>query len=129
MISILFLLCCRNIKHNLDMYKEILTYLYHKIKPFLTWRILLCFGMAWMITNGWCYIFIGMGTAFNISWMRNVGLGYLAFLWLPTTPEKLVTFPISIWIHKKLFPKHSVDVLEQRFKIEKEASLQRSKNK
>ena len=29
---------------------------------------------------------------------------YLAFLWLPITPEKVVTIPIAIWFVRKLFP-------------------------
>ena len=68
-------------------------------------RFLLCFGLAWMITNGWCYIFIGVGTFYEIGWMLALGSAYLAFLWLPFTPEKIVTVPIAIAFLKWFFPK------------------------
>lgn len=129
LILILIYGCIFIIKNNYDWYKGILFKCYHKIKPYLTWRILLCFGMAWMITNGWCYIFIFFGSLFHLNWMRNIGLGYLAFLWLPCTPEKLITIPIAIWFHKRLFPKHSTEFLESKLKEEREASPKRSKNK
>ena len=32
-------------------------------------RLLLCFAAGWMITNGWSYIFIVVGTMFNIKWI------------------------------------------------------------
>ena len=28
-------------------------------------RFLLCFGLAWLITNGWCYILFGIGTCLS----------------------------------------------------------------
>ena len=68
-------------------------------------RFLLCFGLAWMITNGWCYIFIGVGSYYDIGWMFYVGTTYLAFLWLPITPEKIVTIPLAIAFLKLLFPR------------------------
>ena len=67
-------------------------------------RFLLCFGIGWMITNGWSYIVFALGTFFNIPWMIAVGGAYLAFLWLPISPEKIVTVAIAIWLLKKLFP-------------------------
>lgn len=75
------------------------------VKPFLNWRFLVSFFTAWMITNGWSYIFVAVGGFLNIKWMLNVGLWYQAFLWLPITPEKLVTFPIAMGLHRLLFPK------------------------
>ena len=68
-------------------------------------RLLLCFGIAWMITNGWSYILIGLGTFFDINWMVAVGSAYLAFLWLPISPEKIITIPIAITLLRLLFPK------------------------
>ena len=61
------------------------------------------FGIAWMITNGWCYVFIALGTWLHIKWMRITGWSYLAFLWLPVTPEKIVTVPLGAFIKKILF--------------------------
>ncbi len=81
---------------------------------------MICFGLAWMITNGWSYLFVLFGTWFSIKWMRNVGLGYLAFLWIPGTPEKLITIPIAMWLRKLFFPKHShIDSDIKREKDEK----------
>jgi hypothetical protein len=66
--------------------------------------LFLSFLIAWMITNGWAYIFIGVGAYLDIKWMSAIGTGYVAFLWLPCTPEKLITVPISVFIYK-LFKK------------------------
>ena len=79
-----------------------------KLKKFVQFimnpRLLLCFGLAWIITNGWSYIVFAVGTYFGIEWMIAVGGGYLAFLWLPVSPEKIVTVAISIVLLRFLFP-------------------------
>ena len=67
-------------------------------------RFLLCFGLAWLITNGWSYILMAVGTLFQIGWMMAVAGAYLDFLWLPFTPEKVITVTISIFLLKRLFP-------------------------
>ena len=67
-------------------------------------RLLLCFGLAWIITNGWSYILFVIGTYYNIGWMLAVSGAYLTFLWLPISPEKLVTVAISIALLRFLFP-------------------------
>jgi len=67
------------------------------------WRTFISFLLAWSITNGWCYVFIVLGTWLHIKWMKITGWSYLAFLWLPTTPEKLVTIPLGVAIKKLLF--------------------------
>ena len=67
-------------------------------------RLLLCFGIAWIITNGWSYILFAIGTYYNIGWMLAVSGAYLTFLWLPISPEKLVTVAISIALLRFLFP-------------------------
>ena len=72
---------------------------------FLNPHLLLCFGLAWMITNGWCYLFILFGSIFRIGWMAAVGGGYAALLWLPFTPEKIATVFISIVLLRLIFPK------------------------
>lgn len=68
-------------------------------------RLLLCLAIAWMITNGWSYILFGLGMLWKINWMRAVGGAYMGFLWLPFTPEKLVTVAIAILLLRLLFPK------------------------
>lgn len=101
---LLTILLNKAIRRNKDDIVESVKMLWHKIKPYLTWHFLLCFGIAWMITNGWSYVFIILGKALSIKWMLTIGASYLAFLWLPITPEKVVTIPIAIWFVRKLFP-------------------------
>lgn len=67
-------------------------------------HLLLCYGLAWMITNGWSYVLLVIGMWLDISWMVAVGTAYLAFLWLPVSPEKIVTFAITIALLRWLFP-------------------------
>ena len=67
-------------------------------------KLLLCLAIAWMITNGWSYVVFAVGTALGIEWMIAVGGAYLAFLWLPISPEKIVTVAIAIFLLKWLFP-------------------------
>lgn len=67
-------------------------------------RFLLCFGIAWLITNGWSYIMLGVGTYFGIGWMIAVATAYLAFLWLPVSPEKIATVLIAMALLRFLFP-------------------------
>ncbi len=67
-------------------------------------RLLLCMGIAWLITNGWSYILFAIGTALENEWMLAVSGAYLAFLWLPISPEKLVTVAIAIALLRLLFP-------------------------
>lgn len=68
-------------------------------------RLLLCFGIAWMITNGWAYVLLGLGIFFDSVWMQAVGGAYLGLLWIPMTPEKIITVAISIFLLRVLFPK------------------------
>ena len=94
-------------------------------------RFLLCFGLAWMITNGWCYIFIAAGTFYDIEWMFYVGTTYLAFLWLPITPEKIITIPLAIAFLKMFFPKdqQTLAVLMQMYQKAKDAIKGKKKAK
>lgn len=66
---------------------------------------LLCFGLAWMITNGWCYLFLLFGSWFSCTWMTIVGGAYASLLWLPFTPEKLLTLGLAILFLKWFFPR------------------------
>lgn len=67
-------------------------------------RLIICWMIGWLITNGWSYILFGIGTYLEIPWMIAVSGAYLAFLWLPISPEKLVTFAIAIALLRWLFP-------------------------
>ncbi len=80
-------------------------------------RLLLCFGIAWMITNGWCYVLTALGKLLDITWMMVVGASYAGLLWLPFTPEKLLTVIIAIFLLKLIFPhdKNTLAVLREEF--------------
>lgn len=105
-------------------------------------HLLICFGIAWMITNGWCYVFMAVGGWLEIGWMAAVGAGYAAFLWIPFTPEKLVTVVISIFLLRIIFPndektlkvlKDDLEVLKSKFRskkaVLKEKKAQKAQNK
>lgn len=61
------------------------------------------FIIAWIITNGHAYILLGVGMTLGIPWMEWYGATYLAILWMPFTPEKVITFPLAFFIEKQLF--------------------------
>ncbi len=67
-------------------------------------RLLLCFGLAWIITNGWAYITAAIAMWLKLEWLAAVAGGYLAALWIPFTPEKIITVIIAIFLLKLLFP-------------------------
>ena len=67
-------------------------------------RLLLCFGIAWFITNGWSYVFAILGTYFGITWMTVTGISWLTILWFQFSPEKIVTLFITICLLRWLFP-------------------------
>ena len=72
---------------------------------FLNPRLLLCLGLGWLVTNGWAYILLALGTALRVGWMVAVSTAYMAFLWFPFTPEKLLTILIAIALLRLFFPK------------------------
>ena len=75
------------------------------LKPFLNFKFLLSFGVAWIITNGWAYICLGLSTIAKIGWLQIVSSTYIAILYLPFTIEKLITIPLAIFLQEVLFPK------------------------
>lgn len=85
------------------MFRRFFTKLKCKIKPYLTPTMIISFSIAWYITNGWAYTMLGIGLIIDITWMRNIGLAYLTILFLPFTPEKLITIPLAIFIQKIVF--------------------------
>ena len=48
---------------------------------------------------------LGLGILFDITCMQAVASAYLAFLWIPVTPEKILTVMIAIFFLKRFFPK------------------------
>jgi len=65
--------------------------------------MLISFLLAWIITNGWAYAMLGVGIWLDITWAKAVSGTYLGILWLPFTPEKLITVPLALFIQKVLF--------------------------
>ena len=96
-------------------------------------RLLLCFFIAWMITNGWSYIMLAVGTWRQIEWMIAVSGAYLAFLWLPVSPEKIVTVLIAMALLQWLFPKDEQTIgflkaLREKHKKKKDNSSEKNSN-
>ena len=94
-------------------------------------HLLICVAIAWMITNGWSYVMFGFGTYFNISWMIVVGGAYLTFLWLPVSPEKIVTCAIAIALLRWLFPndQKTLAVLKNLYEKAKQSVKNRKNRK
>ncbi len=97
------------------------------VKPFCNIKFCVSFFLAWMITNGWSYVFMIVGGFLKIGWMLKIGAAYYAFLWLPCTPEKLITIPLAIGIHKKLFKKdfNNLHNLTKMYEREKKKTMLR----
>ena len=93
-------------------------------------RLLLCFGIAWMITNGWSYVTLAVGTWLGIPWMIAVASAYLTILWLPS-PEKILTCAIAILLLRLLFPrdKHTLGVLQDMRRAAMDAFKNRKNKK
>lgn len=100
-------------------------------------RLLLCFGIGWMITNGWSYVLMGLGTWLGNEWMMGIAGAYLTFLWLPVSPEKLVTVAIAMLLLRRLFPndqktlgilKETYAQVKQAFRLKKQQRKQKKEN-
>ncbi len=91
-------------------------------------RLLLCFGIAWFITNGWCYVFTVVGAFFGITWMTVIGGTWAALLWFPFTPEKIITVIIAIFLLRLLFPGDQKTLLVLRTEQQKIRDKMRETN-
>lgn len=94
-------------------------------------RFLVCFALGWMITNGWSYIALGVGIWCEIEWLVAVASGYLALLWIPATPEKLITFTLAIFFLRLFFPNDTktLGVLKGLLEAAKSKRAHRKKSK
>ena len=81
------------------------------ISPFLNWRILIIYVPIWFIMSGWTYLFIYLGTRHHVGWMLAAGTFWATVLWLPFTPEKLITIPLTMLVYVK-WRGHSDEKLE-----------------
>lgn len=107
--------------------KEKLKNLSHTILEFIfNPPLLICLGIAWLITNGWSYIVFGIGVFFDIPVMIGIASAYLAMLWVPFTPEKIFTVIIAIALLKQFFPNDEktlkkLENLYAKYKVKKES--------
>lgn len=92
-------------------------------------RFLLCFGIGWMLTNGWSYVLFALGLALEISWMTAVSSAYMAFLWFPFTPEKILTVLVALGLLRLFFPndKATLQVLRDMLSSEKRKARKEKK--
>ena len=90
-------------------------------------RFVLCVAIGWMITNGWSYILLALGAYLKINWMTVVAGTYLAFLWIPFTPEKIITIAIAIALLRWLFPGDQKTLAVLRHWYEKAKAAVRSR--
>ena len=91
-------------------------------------HFLLCFGLGWIITNGWAYIATGLGLWLGIDWLVAVGAAYLTALWIPFTPEKIITLIIAIFLLKKIFP-NDKKTLERLRKMKESVKAAKKKHR
>ena len=108
------------------------------VQFFLNPRLLLCFGIGWMITNGWSYVLLGLGTWLQNEWMMGIAGAYLTFLWLPVSPEKIITIAIAITLLRWLFPndrktlgilRRTYAELKQTFRLKKQQRKEKKQNR
>lgn len=83
--------------------KNLILKIWIYIKPFFNWRFLISFSIPWFIVNGWAWAGAALMTIIGPNWFTIAATTWLGILWLPWTPEKLVTIPIAMWIHTRLF--------------------------
>lgn len=90
-------------------------------------RLLLCLFVAWMITNGWSYVVTVIGTLCEIQWMTALGGAYMSLLWVPFTPEKLLTVIIALFLMRLIFPrdKKTIGVLREQVRTIKESYIKK----
>ena len=89
------------------------------ISPFLNWRILVIYVPIWFIMSGWTYLFIYLGTKYHIGWMLASGTFWATVLWLPITPEKLITIPLTILVYVKWVGRGNKDTVSGQLQCEK----------
>lgn len=101
---------------------------------FVNPHLVICFAIAWIITNGWAYASLVLGTRFGIKWLTVVAGAYIAVLYSPLCAEGILTFIIAIGLMKLLFPKDEktlrlIRVYFRRYKTRFLRSLRNRKKK
>jgi len=105
--------------------KKILTY----VKPFFNIKFLVSFLIPWGVINLPAWIGFGLTLVGVHNTLTNTLTAYFAFLWLPCTPEKLVTIPIALLIHTKFFGKRDEKTRWQLLRLYAQARRDWNKTK
>lgn len=58
-----------------------------------------------------------------------MAISYQAFLWLPCTPEKLVTIPLAMWFNSLLFKDEKTQRLLLNMKLQAKEDWSKIKSK
>ena len=79
--------------------------LWKAVKPYCTWKMLPIALTLWIFTNA---IWYALAVIPHVPlWLRSIAIGYLAFIYLPFSAEKIVIIvfaPIIYrWIYKEDF--------------------------
>lgn len=97
-------------------------------------HLVICFLIAWIITNGWAYVALGVGTYYEYKWLAAIAATYLAILWSPLCAEGILTFLIAIFLMQKLFPNDErtlkfIKVYYRRYKSKLKKQIHKKKPK
>lgn len=97
-------------------------------------HLVICFLIAWIITNGWAYVALGVGTYYEYKWLAAIAATYLAILWSPLCAEGILTFLIAIFLMQKLFPNDErtlkfIKVYYRRYKSKLKKHIHKKKPK
>lgn len=102
---LLVLICIFGNKTNTrQVFRNLLEWLLQVVKILITPKLLMTFGIAWFITNGWSYFILVLGEVLHNDIMLWIGGSYQAFLWFPLSMEKVITVAIALWLAKWFFP-------------------------
>ncbi len=81
------------------------------VKPYCTWKMLPIAGTIWILTNGVWYALAVIPQV--PMWLRGIALGYIAFIYMPFSMEKVIIIvfaPIIYrWIYKEEFNKGEIE--------------------
>ena len=106
--------------------KSIVKKLWIYINPFLNFKLLLIYIPIWFLMSGWTYLFIFLGMKYQINWMLISGSTWAGVLWLPCTPEKIITIPLTLLLYTKIFGDKNTKTIEKlnKMHIQAKADLQ-----
>lgn len=73
------------------------------------------------MTNGWAWIGTLLIPIVGLNWFTISAASWLAFLWMPWTPEKIIIIPVAYWIYKHMFVKYDPVVEDEYKKLKEQA--------